>query len=162
MTTKDFLLKLHTRTHKSFEGLLKHCRKFSEEQINREMDGFGIPTIRLSLHHMIEAEKYWVGVIEGRIDVDENADEFPTIESLEKYRAQVFELTHNHIKNSTDEQLDTARKMMTWQNKEYDLAPVHIITRTQTHIYQHQGQVLAICRLFGEPCSGLDYPIKQD
>jgi uncharacterized damage-inducible protein DinB len=31
--------------------------------------------------------------------------------------------------------------------------------RTMTHIYHHQGQVTAMCRLLGRPVNGLDYPI---
>ncbi len=162
MNTQEFLLDLHARTHRSFEGLLKHCRQFSDDELNREVEEYGIPSMRLQLHHMIEAERYWLGVIEGRIDVDENADSFPTVASLEKYREEVLDLTRTHINNASESDLDTARMMITWQKKEVMLAPVHVITRTQVHIYQHQGQVIAMCRLFGKPCSGLDYTIKPE
>jgi uncharacterized damage-inducible protein DinB len=159
MNTQEFLLDLHQRSHCSFEGLLKHCRGLSNDELHRKTDGFGYGTIQLQLHHMIGAEKYWVGVLEGRMDVDDDAPDYSTVGSLEAYRAEVFAATQAHLKAATVEQLDTARPMMTWGNKEKVLRPSHVITRTQTHIYQHQGQVLAMCRLFGKPCNGLDYPI---
>ena len=56
-------------------------------------------------------------------------------------------------------ELDTARPMITWGNKEKVLRPVHVIERTQMHIYHHQGQILAMCRAFGKPGGGVDYPI---
>lgn len=160
MNTQEFLLDLHERTHRTFKMLLEHCGQLSEGDLNRKLDGFGYGTIQLQLHHMISAEKYWFGVLEGRMDIDDNAPDFPTVESLETFRQQVFEATRAFIKASSVEELDTARKMMTWQNKEYTMVPAHVLTRPQTHIYQHQGQILAMCRLFGKPCAGLDYPIK--
>ncbi|MFH1688600.1 MAG: DinB family protein [bacterium] len=160
MTTQQFLLDLHERTHRTFEGLLKHCRELSEEELHREVDGFGYASVQLQLHHMIGAEKYWLGVLQGRMDIDDDAPDYPTVESLESYREQVSAATQVYLKGASETELDTARTMLTWGNKEHVLKPVHVITRTQTHIYQHQGQVLAMCRLFGKPCNGLDYPLK--
>jgi uncharacterized damage-inducible protein DinB len=38
--------------------------------------------------------------------------------------------------------------------------PALIFVRTTVHIYQHQGQVLAMCRLLGRPGPGnLDFPL---
>ena len=36
----------------------------------------------------------------------------------------------------------------------------HVFMRTVTHLYHHQGQIVAMCRLVGKPCTGLDYPIE--
>jgi len=56
--------------------------------------------------------------------------------------------------------LNTRRKMATWGGKELELVPAHVILRTQTHIFQHQGQVAAMCRLLGRPIpTGLDFPL---
>jgi len=159
MNIQDFLLDFHARVHRSFTGLLKHCRELTNEELNKEMDGFGIPTIQQQLHHMIGAEKYWLGVLQGRMDVDDHSPLYRTVESLEAYREQVFTSTELFLKSSSKEDFETIRPMMTWGNKEKILNPVQVIIRTQTHIYQHQGQILAMCRLFGKPCNGLDYPI---
>ena len=123
------------------------------------MDGFGYPTVRLQLHHIIGVQEYWLGVIQGHFNADEDDQLYPTIESLEKYRQQVYGATENYLKAASNEELNTPRKMMTWQKIERILTPAHIIVRTQTHIYHHQGQILAICRLLGKPVSGLDFPI---
>ncbi len=159
MNTAEFLIDFHQRVHRSFTSLLQHCEKLSEEELNREMEGFGYPSIRLQLHHMIGAEEYWVGVIEGRIDAEEDAHLYPTIASLEKYREEIFTLTEKYLKSANEADLSTSRPMMTWGNREKVLNPLQVIIRTQTHIYHHQGQILAMCRLLGKPCNGLDYPI---
>ena len=38
--------------------------------------------------------------------------------------------------------------------------PSRVFLRTQPHYYQHQGQVLAACRILGHPSSGFDLPIR--
>lgn len=159
MTTREFLIDFHQRVHRSFKQLLDHCENLTEEELNRKMEGFGYPTVRLQLHHMISAEKYWVGVLEGRIDAEEDDHLYPTIGSLQSYREEIFQLTANHLESTTEEELLASRPMMTWGNKEKVLNPMNVILRTQTHIYHHQGQILAMCRLFGKPKNGLDYPI---
>jgi hypothetical protein len=35
----------------------------------------------------------------------------------------------------------------------------HVILRTQTHLYRHQGQVVAMSRLMGRQKGGLDFPL---
>ncbi|MDP8207049.1 MAG: DinB family protein [Candidatus Electryonea clarkiae] len=159
MITKEFLIDFHQRVHRSFKLLLTHCHNLTIDELNQELDGFGYPTIRLQLHHMIGAEKYWIGVLQGRIDVDEDDHLYTTIESLESYRDDVFKATEEYLKSSSEDELETSRPMMTWGNKEKILNPTQVLLRTQTHIFHHQGQILAMCRLFGKPCNGLDYPI---
>jgi uncharacterized damage-inducible protein DinB len=56
------------------------------------------------------------------------------------------------------EELNSPRTMKTWRD-EVSLRPAHVVLRTQTHIFQHQGQVTAMCRLLGRPLSGIDFPI---
>lgn len=139
--------------------LLEHCRQLSAEELNREIVGFGYPTVRLQLHHEIAAEKYWIGVLQGRMDVDDNDSDYPTIESLDTYRQQVFSVTAEYLRAASVEELNTARSMKTWGNKERILTPAHVIIRTLTHLYHHQGQIVAMCSLLGKPAPGMDYPI---
>ena len=154
------LLDIHERTHRSFKKLLEHCRQLSIDEINREMAGFGYPTIRLQLHHILGAHKYWIGVLQGRIDVEEDLPLYPTIESLEKYHEQVFRMTEEYLRAASVQEVSTPRMMMTWQNIERTLIPAHVLMRTVTHLYQHQGQIMAICRLLGKPVdTGMDFPI---
>jgi uncharacterized damage-inducible protein DinB len=154
------LLDLHERVHRNLSGLLAHCRGLSEEELNRELPGFGYPTVRLQLHHEIGAAKYWIGVLQGRIDVEEDDPRYPTVTSLEAYREEVYALTESYLRAASVAELNTPRPMMTWGNREHVLIPAHVVVRTLTHLYHHQGQILAMCRLMGKPCSGLDYPIK--
>jgi uncharacterized damage-inducible protein DinB len=159
MYTSAALLDLHERAHRSLQKLMAHCRELSPEELDRELPGFGYPSVRLQLHHEIGAEQYWIGVIQGRIEVDENAAAYPTIEALEAYREQVGSATLEYLEGASAEELNTPREMLTWQGAKRLLTPAHVILRTQTHLYHHQGQIVAMCRLLGKPTGGVDFPI---
>jgi uncharacterized damage-inducible protein DinB len=108
---------------------------------------------------VIAAEEYWVGVLRGSFDTEDKEAVYPTVESLEAYRRQVAAATDEYLRMASSEDLNKARRMITWQNRERILTPAHVSMRTLTHIYQHQGQVLAMCRLMGRPAEGMDFPI---
>jgi uncharacterized damage-inducible protein DinB len=160
MYTAEALRDIHERAHRNLSALLVHCRVLGLEEMNRELSGFGYPTVRLQLHHAISAEKYWIGVLHGRIDADDDSPDYPTVSSLEAYRERVFAATDAYLRDIQVTELNTAQPLMTWGNRERVLTPAHVIMRTVTHLYHHQGQVVAMCRLMGRPCSGLDFPYE--
>ena len=159
MYTSEALLDLHERGQRNLEKLLAHCRPFGADELNRSLEGFGYPTIRLQLHHEISAQEYWLSVIHGRMEAEETEHLYPTIESLEAYRTRVAGAVTNYLRGASAAELSTARRMMTWGGGERSLAPAHVFLRTLTHLYHHQGQVVAMCRLLGRPASGLDFPL---
>jgi uncharacterized damage-inducible protein DinB len=159
MYSPEALLDVHERAHRNLTALLAHCRELNTEEMNRELAGFGYPTVRQQLHHAIGAEKYWVGVLLGRVDADDDSLDYPTISSLQAYRERVFAVTETYLRGSTVDELNGERPMMTWGNNERLLTPAHVIMRVVTHFYHHQGQIVAMCRRMGKPCSGLDFPL---
>lgn len=160
MSTQDYLHEVHERVHRNLATLLDHCETLPEGSIDKEMEGFGYETIRLQIHHMLGAEEYWVGVIQGDFNADDDDHLYPTIDSLKQYREQVFQMGHDWLESASEDELLTARSMDTWGGKQKVMTPAHIFMRTQTHMYHHKGQVVAMCRLLGHPCSGTDYPIE--
>lgn len=159
MHTADSLRDIHARAHRNLERLLAHCRGLSAEELDREIAGFGYPTVRLQLHHEIGAEEYWIGVLNGVIAADEDDAAYPTVPHLERYRERVFAATEAYLAGASPSELNTPRPMRTWGGDERTLLPAAVVLRTVTHLYHHQGQILAMCRLLGKPSSGLDYPI---
>lgn len=159
MYTCEALLDLHERAHRNLRGLLEHCRTLSTDELNRELPGFGYPTVRLQLHHTIGAQEYWLGVLHGVINVEDNDADFPTVDTLEAWRSRVFAATEAYLHGVSVEALNTARPRETWGGRVKTLVPAHVILRTQTHFYQHQGQVVAMCRLMGKQKGGLDFPL---
>lgn len=169
MYTGESLLDLHDRSHRSLQGLMRHCRELSAEELNRKLPGFGYPTVRLQLHHIVAAQKYWLEVIEGRYAATENEEAreeaeiaaLPSAETLEAFRGQVAAAVEAYLRRSSPTELNTPREVQTWPNRKRLLMPARVFVRTMTHIFHHQGQVLAMCRLLGKPGpAGLDFPIE--
>lgn len=159
MYTPESLVDLHERGHRSLKVLLEHCGRMSQDDLEREFEGFGYPSIRLQFHHLIGAEAYWIGVIAGRLDVDDDAGRYPTIDALERYRQTVFAQTKAYLERVSPQELNAPRAMTTWGGHERMLMPAHVFLRTATHVYAHAGQILAMCRLLGKPASGTDFPL---
>ena len=157
--TPEAMLDIHERAHRSLAALLAHCRGLDRDEFDRELPGFGYPTVRLQLHHAIGAEVYWLGVLEGRMDADEDAPDYPTIESLEAYREGIFARTEAYLHAAPPAELNAARPMRTWPDQERVLVPARVLMRTATHLYNHMGQVAVMCRLLGKPAPALDFPI---
>ncbi len=159
MYTSEALLDMHERGQRNLQKLLAHCRSFRTDELNRSLEGFGYPTLRLQLHHEISAQEYWLGVLHGRVDAEETEHLYPTIESLEAYRTRVADAVTEYLRKASTPELDTARPMKMWGGAEKSLVPAHVFLRTLTHLYHHQGQIVAMCRLLGKPASGMDFPL---
>jgi uncharacterized damage-inducible protein DinB len=159
MYNSPALLDLHERAHRSLLGLIRHCAQLDPEPFNREIPGFGYPSVRLQLEHVIGAEEYWVLVIRGLYKEEEEGAGYETTDALEAYRERVAESTGQYLRAASESELNTSREMWTWPGRMRRLVPAHVLIRTQTHIYQHQGQILAMCRLLGKPGGGLDFPL---
>lgn len=160
MFNAEGLLEFCRRAHHSFEKLIEHCQCLNDDEFNRKFEGFGYPTIKLQLHHAIGARKYWIGVLQGRMDVDDDPDDLFSIDDMIAYHKSVLQTTEKYLHSASPEELNTARPMTTWGNIEKSLIPAHVVIRTLTHLYHHQGQVAAMCRLMNKPVApGMDYPI---
>jgi uncharacterized damage-inducible protein DinB len=160
MYTAAALLDLHTRTQRSLQGLLDHLAGFSAEELDRELDGFGFPSIRLQLHHLLGAERYWVSVLQGAMQGEVDVSDCSTVEALRTFREEVAATTIAYLETTADDVLNAPRTMTTWGGKAVALVPAHVLVRTQTHVFQHQGQIAAMARLLGRPLPrGLDFPL---
>lgn len=162
MYNKECLLDLHTRTHAITAKLLRHCRKFTPEELHRELAGFGYPTLQLQLHHIVDTEAWWIGILQGRHEYYDNSAQYPTIAALEKYRKQVAAQTAQYLAGQGPKALNTPREMTVWKNKLKVLVPALVVLRPVTHAWQHKGQAVAMCRLLGHPVpEGLDLPVAE-
>ena len=156
------LLELHRRTHLGLEGLLEHCAGFSQDELTRRLEGFGDATVLLQLHHVLGAEQYWIGVLEGKMLVDELETDHASIEALRAFRDRVTAATRAYLRATSERELGTAREVTTWGDRRVTVVPAHVLLRTQTHVFHHKGQVASMCRLLGRPVpQGLDYPVGE-
>ncbi len=159
MHTSDGLADIHERTHRALSRMIAHCGAMGPGAADRPLEGFAYPTVRLQIHHILGAERYWIGVLQGRLAGDDDEASFPTIASLEALRAEVGAATRAWLAAASAAELNTPRPMVLWGGKERVLVPAHVVLRTQTHVFQHTGQVAAMCRLLGSPATAMDFPL---
>jgi uncharacterized damage-inducible protein DinB len=167
MHTSAGLTDLHARTHQCLRKLLDHCAGFTDEELRRPLEGFGYGSVLEQFHHLVGSEAYWVGVLEGRMLVDEEGEmvraedaDRSSIDVLRAFRDRTSAATAAYLGSATDAELNTRRTVTAWGGRQLDLVPAHVVLRTQTHVFQHQGQVAAMCRLLARPVPpGLDFPL---
>lgn len=159
MHTPESLLDIHTRTHASLGALFGHLAEIDPEELERSFVGFGYPSVRLQLHHMIGAEHYWITLLEGEFVVTDE-DAYPDLPSLSTYREEVAGRARAWLEGASPELLNQPRTFATWGGREKVLVPAAVVMRTQTHHFTHLGQILAMVRLMGHPVRGLDFPVE--
>lgn len=158
MHTPESLLDVHQRTRRSLAALFDHLARMPAGDLEREFEGFGYPTVRLQLHHMIGAEHYWMTLLAGRFVVTEE-DAYPDLASLATYRDEVAGVARAWLETATAGILNEPKTYETWGGKSKVLVPAAVVMRTQAHHFTHLGQILAMVRLSGHPARGLDFPV---
>jgi uncharacterized damage-inducible protein DinB len=157
------LHELHRRTHLGTAQLLAHCAQFSPAELAREQPGFGYPSLLEQWRHIIGAEDYWLNVLRGHWDIPDHAAACETVSQLEARRSVVAQQTQDYLARTGSAQLDTPDEFATWpEARRRELIPALVIMRTITHAFQHRGQVVAMCRLLGQPCPSSDFPLQAE
>ena len=170
------LLEIHRRTHSGTITLLEHCAQFGSEELHRRFEGFGYPSIHHQLHHIIEAEDYWIGVLRGEFapggrhferasrteEVDESLN-FPALADLAAYRERVAMDTGAFLDQQSAAQLATPGEYSVWGGKAVTLTPALVVLRPIMHTFHHRGQAAVMCRILGypvPPSTALDFPLR--
>jgi len=152
------MVEVHARAHEGFAAVIAHLGGFAAADLDRELPGFGYPTVRLQVHHVIGGEVYWLGVMQGRIDIDHDHLETADLAALDHWRRGSAAATAAWLARTPDAELATPRPFVVWGGRTLVLTPAHVAMRMVTHIFQHKGQLAAMSRLLGRPVpEGLDY-----
>ncbi|MDF1702360.1 MAG: DinB family protein [Planctomycetota bacterium] len=160
MYTTAALLDIHARTHRSLTGTLDHLATLPAENLQRTVEGFSYPTLCSQLHHVFGAERYWFEVLQGSIRLDDDEAEHRDLASLRALRASVEATTAQYLGRLSDDDVSAARTVKNWKGDEVSLLPAHVLLRTQTHAYQHQGEIASMLRQLGHGFPpGLDFPL---
>lgn len=160
MYTTAGLLDIHERTHRSIQGVLDHLATLPEAELARSVEGFSYPTLVSLLHHVLGAERYWFGVLKEDILLDDDEAAHQTIDALRTLRKDVAATTAAFLRSCTDEELSNPRTITKWNGETAEVAPAHVLLRTQTHAYQHQGEIASFLRQLGHTFPPmLDFPL---
>ena len=157
------LLDIHARAHESLRRLIAFCGTLTDDELRRPLNGFGFPTILRQLEHTIGAEVYWQTVVTRGYTEEATLPKLPDLAAMEAFRQQTASVTRSYLDGASEAELNTLRAMISDPDRTRVLRPADVIMRVVTHIFNHQGQVLAMCRTIGKPndTHDLDYPISN-
>ena len=163
MYDSETLLDIHGRAHESLRRLLVFCGNLTDVELNQPLTGFGFSTILGQLEHTIGAEVYWQTVVTRGYTEEAQLPSLTDIASLEAFRQQTASATRAYLNGASEAELNSSRQMISDPGQTRLLRPADVIMRVVTHIFNHQGQVLAMCRAIGKPNTeyDLDYPVKE-
>ncbi len=161
MYTAAALLDVHARAHESFRRLIVFCGTLTADELRRPLTGFGFPTIVRQLEHTIGAEVYWQTVVTRGYTEEATLPALRDVADIEAFRLQTASTTRSYLERAGDDELNATREMISDPGQTRLLRPADVILRVVTHIFNHQGQVLAMCRAVGKPNDrrDLDYPL---
>lgn len=156
------LLDVHARAHESFRRLIAFCGALTHDELLRELPGFGFPTVLRQFVHTTASEVYWQTVVTRGYSEEATLPDLPHLAAIEAFREQTAYATRSYLERATEAELNTPRLMISDPGQTRLLRPADVIMRVVTHIFNHQGQVLAMCRCIGKPndTHDLDYPLE--
>ena len=161
MYDAETLLDIHARAHESLRRLIAFCNVLTDAELRQPLTGFGMPTVHRQLEHTIGAEVYWQTVVTRGYSEEATLPHLPDLAAIEAFRAQTASITRSYLESATQGELNSPRRMISDPGETRVLRPSDVILRVVTHIFNHQGQVLAMCRAMGKPNDehDIDYPV---
>jgi uncharacterized damage-inducible protein DinB len=155
------LLDVHTRAHESLRRLIAFCGNLTDDELRRPISGFGFPTVWRQLEHTIGAELYWQIVVTRGYTEEATLPNLPDLAAMEAFRQRTASVTRSYLDRASETELNSRRETISDPGQLRVLRPADVIMRVVTHIFNHQGQVLAMCRTLGKPndTHDLDYPL---
>jgi len=161
MYNAEALLDIHARAHESLRRLIVFCGNLTDDELRRPLTGFGFPTVLGQLEHTIGAEVYWQTVVTRGYTEEATLPDLRDVATVEAFRQQTAFATREYLERATEAELNSTRQMISDPGQTRLLRPADVIMRVVTHIFNHQGQVLAMCRAIGKPNDShdLDYPV---
>lgn len=154
--TKDGIRELHAWTHARLDLVIEHATTLSADEFARELPGFGQPTVRDQLMHLVGAEERWVQRLQGMPIRTWSAADYPTAAPLRAVKARVVQATLAYLDRLPEVALNTPlpRRPPEWIGELR--SPAFILHHVLTHAFHHKGQVVAMCRLLGHPAPDTD------
>ena len=161
MYDAETLLDIHARAHESLRRLIVVCSTLTDVQLCQPLTGFGFPTILGQFEHTIGAEVYWQTVVTRGYTEEAKLPSLQDVAAIEAFRQQTASATRSYLDSASQAELNSPRQMISDPGQTRLLRPADVIMRVVTHIFNHQGQVLAMCRTIGKPNIkyDLDYPV---
>ena len=156
MFTLDGIRKFHRWTHASLDLLLDHLSTIPAGDYERELQGFGAPTVRQQVLHIFNCEGFWIHTLQGLSYGDRNPAECPALADARLLQQQVSQQTRAYLSSLTDQELNSNAELHFPDGDTAVRTPALVLHHVLTHAFHHKGQIVAMCRALGHPAPDTD------
>lgn len=156
MFTVDGIRKFHHWTHASLTMLLDHVATIPAAAYEKQVTGFGSPTLRQQVLHIFNCEGFWIQVLQGSPYQDRDPAGFPTVADARLLQYEVRLQTLELLKAFSDQQLNSDTELRFPDGDVAVRTPALVLHHVLTHAFHHKGQIVTMCRLLGHPAPDTD------
>ncbi|HEX4039503.1 MAG TPA: DinB family protein [Acidobacteriaceae bacterium] len=156
MFTLDGIRKFHIWTHQSLTLLFAHLDTLPAADYTKELPGFGYPSVRAQVVHLLGCEVRWVDRLQGRPSQTWEPARWPAVADARTLQDQARARTLDYLSRLTDAQLNSNAELRFSDGDVGYRTPALILHHVFTHAFHHKGQIVAMCRILGRPAPDTD------
>jgi uncharacterized damage-inducible protein DinB len=156
MFTLDGIRRLHSWTHASLTLVMDHLATIPQSDYEKELPGFGSPTLRAQAIHIFNCEGFWIHTLQGARFEDQDPADCPTVPDARALQGRVSAETLAYLSGMTDALLNADTEMHFPDGDRAARTPALILHHMLTHAFHHKGQIVAMCRMLGHPAPDTD------
>ena len=156
MFTVIGMRKLHSWTHSSLTLVLDHLATIPEGDYAKEVSGFGFPTLRAQIIHVLNCEGFWIHTLQAARFEDEDTTDWPSVPDARVLQRRVSANTLAYLSGLSDEQLNADTELLFSDGDKAVRTPALVLHHILTHAFHHKGQIVSMCRTLGHPAPDTD------
>jgi uncharacterized damage-inducible protein DinB len=147
---------LHACLHESLGIVFDHLATVPPELWTKELDGFGKPTVRHQIAHILAAEAWWVRRLQLLPFEKPDVAFLTSVEAVRNFQRDVKAATITYLDSLPESKLYSPleRYPESWVGP--PRSPAYILLHIITHGFHHKGQLVAMLRLLGHPAPDTD------
>ena len=151
MFTLDGIRHFHRWTHQSLGLLFDHLATLSPDDYTKELPGFGYPSVRAQVVHLLGCEIRWLSRILSLPQRDWDPAQWPAVPDARALQSEAQAMTLAYLAQLSEQQLNTPIHIPFPQVHDLTRTPALILHHMLTHAFHHKGQIVAMCRTLGHP-----------
>jgi uncharacterized damage-inducible protein DinB len=148
--------KFHDWTHASFTLLLDHLSTIPAGEYSKEVPGFGFPTLRAQVLHILNCEGFWVQTLQALHFENEDPANWPTVSDARVLQGEVSLKTLNYLSGLNEQRLNAGTELHFSDGDSAVRTPALVLHHVLTHAFHHKGQIVSMCRHLGYPAPDTD------
>jgi uncharacterized damage-inducible protein DinB len=148
--------KFHNWTHASLTLLLDHLSTIPAGDYAREVPGFGFPTVRAQVIHILNCEGFWIHTLQTFPFENQDTADWPTVADARALQREVSLKTLNYLSDLSERHLNTEIELHFSDGDSACRTPAFVLHHVLTHAFHHKGQIVSMCRSLGYPAPDTD------